>query len=142
MILERVQQVGDLDGFLQSEIMKDGVLIANKRQVKKCESIDFPGSEPDFLIFKLRQGEKNCYVVELKDGHQFDTKEASAERHAIYLFIEQSAHQLQYRVSARLCCFNQSDRKSIVMGFKGKITQQEAMTGRESCELLEIDYAE
>jgi len=142
MILERVQQIDDLDRFLQIEIMPDGVRIANKQQIKKCETIDFPGSEPDFLIFKRRDSKQNCYVVELKDGHQFDTKKASAERQSIHSFIERSAHQLQYRVSAHFCCFNQTDRKAIVAGFKNKITRQEAMTGREFCDLLEIDYDE
>ncbi len=142
MILERVQCVDNLDKFLEQEIMPDGVLVATKQQVKKCESIDFPGSEPDFLIFKRRKERQRCYVVELKDGHQFDTKKASAERQAIHSFIERSAHQLQYRVSAHFCCFNQTDRQAIVSGFKGKITEREAMTGPEFCELLEIDYEE
>ena len=142
MILKRVQKIDDLDKFLELEIMRDGVWIATKRQIKQCKSIDCPGSEPDFLIFKRRQSEQGCYVVELKDGHQFDTKKAGAERQAIHSFIERSARQLQYRVSAHFCCFNQDSRKAIVVGFKGKITQQEAMTGREFCELLEIDYDE
>ena len=142
MILERVQKINDLDEFLESDIMQDGVRIATKQQIKKCESIDFPGSEPDFLIFKRRQSKQGCYVVELKDGHQFDTKKARAERQAIHSFIERSARQMQYRVSPYFCCFNQDSREAIVAGFKGKITQQEAMTGREFCELLEIDYDE
>ena len=142
MILGRVKKINDLDEFLESDIMQDGVRIATKRQIKKCESIDFPGSEPDFLIFKRRQSKQGCYVVELKDGHQFDTKKARAEQQSIHSFIARSAHQMQYRVSAHFCCFNQDSREAIVAGFKGKITQQEAMTGREFCELLEIDYDE
>ncbi len=135
MILDRVQRIDDLDEFLQVEIMPDGVWVANKRQIKQCETIDFPGSEPDFLIFKRREG---CYVVELKDGHQFDTKKAMAGRHSIHSFIERSAYQLPYRLSAHFCCFNQDDRKAIVTGFKGKITAQEAMTGRAFCDLLRL----
>lgn len=142
MILDRVEQISNLDEFLQEEIMPDGVLVATKQQVKKCESINFPDSEPDFLIFKRREERQNCYVVELKDGHQFDTKKATAERQSIHSFIEQSAHQLPYRVSAHFCCFNQDDRDAIVVGFKNQITQQEAMTGQEFCDLLEIDYDE
>ncbi len=87
-------------------------------------------------------GEENCHVVELKDGHQFDTKKASAERRAIHSFIERNAQYLQYRISAHFCCFNQDSREAIVTGFKNKITQDEAMTGREFCALLEIDYDE
>ena len=43
-------------------------------------------------------------------------------------------------ISTHFCCFNQDDRAAILAGFKHKIASQEAMTGREFCELLEIDY--
>ena len=142
IIIGRVEQIEDLDEFLAREIMPDGVLIAPKKQIKKCKSLDFPNAEPDFLIFKRRQGRQDCFVVELKDGHVFDTKKASAERRAIHSFIERNASRLQYRVSAHFCCFNQDSRDVIVAGFKHKITRQEAMTGREFCTLLEIDYNE
>jgi len=140
IILSRVDRINDLDAFLQQEIMQDGVLVAPKRQIKACQSIDFPGAEPDFLIFKRRDGQQRCHVVELKDGHQFDTKKASAERRAIHSFIEKSAQNLHYRVSAHFCCFNQDSQEAIVAGFKSKINKSEAMTGRQFCELLEIDY--
>ena len=64
MISSRVEQIDDLDKFLQQEIMPDGVLIATKKQIKKCNSLDFPDAEPDFLIFKRRDKQQNCYVVE------------------------------------------------------------------------------
>ena len=140
MITSRVEQIDDLDKFLQQEIMPDGVLIATKKQIKKCNSLNFPDAEPDFLIFKRRDKQQNCYVVELKDGHVFDTKKASAERRSIHSFIERNAPHLQYRVAAHFCCFNQDNRDAIVTGFKRKITKDEAMTGREFCTLLEIDY--
>jgi len=140
IILARVERIADLDKFLQQEIMRDGVLIASKKQIKKCQSIDFPGAEPDFLIFKRRGGRQRCHVVELKDGHQFDTKKASAERRAIHSFIERNGQRLPYVISAHFCCFNQDSQDAIVAGFKGKINKDEAMTGRQFCKLLEIDY--
>jgi len=140
IILDRVERIDDLDEFLQQEIMPDGVLIAPKKQIKKCQSLDFPDAEPDFLIFKRRGGRQHCHVVELKDGHQFDTKKSSAERRAIHSFIERNAQMLPYRISAHFCCFNQDRQDAIVAGFKNKISQAEAMTGRQFCELLEIDY--
>ena len=142
MVLARVEKIENLDEFLKMEIMPDGVFVAPKKQIKKSVSLEFPEAEPDFLIFKRRQGQQNCHVVELKDGHVFDTKKARAERRAIHAFIEQNAHRIQYRVSCHFCCFNQPDRNAIVAGFKRKITKDEAMTGREFCDLLEIDYDE
>ncbi len=130
MIPERGRQIENLDEFLKPEIMPGGVLIATKRQVEPCESIDCPGSGPDFVIFKRRDGRQNCYVAELKDGRPFDTKKAGAERwQAIHSFIGRSSPRLQYRVSAHFCCCNQEDRKAIIVGSRGKITPREAMTG-------------
>ena len=142
LILSRVKQIDDLDEFLKMETMPNGVLIVSKKQIKKSKTLASPSAEPDFLIFKRRHKKQDCHVVELKDGHQFDTKKASAEHQAIYSFIRQNAQRLQYRVSAHFCCFNQDSRDDIVAGFKNRITWDEAMTGREFCELLEIDYDE
>ena len=43
-------------------------------------------------------------------------------------------------VRAHFCCFNQNDRSAIIRGFKENIAPQEAMTGREFCDLVELDY--
>lgn len=120
--------------------MPEGVLVANKSDCKNCKRLNFSGVKPDFLIFKRRQGQQFCYVVELKDGHQFDTKKARAEHQSMHAFIERNAQHLQYRMSTHFCCFNQDSRDIIVKGFKNKITYEEAMTGHEFCDLLEIDY--
>lgn len=61
---------------------------------------------------------------------------------AIQTFIEKNAHNLKYKIKAYFCCFNQDNRQSIYEGFKKVISLEEAMTGREFCDLLEIDYDE
>lgn len=53
-------------------------------------------------------------------------------------FIERK--NLQYGMSSHFCAFNQHDKEAIRSGFKNRINLQESMTGREFCELLEIDY--
>ena len=141
LIPARVKQIDDLDKFLTLEIMQDEVMIATKKQIKKSKSLKSSGSEPDFLIFKRSKGRRVCFVVELKDGHQFDTKKSKAERLAMDTFIKRNAQNMQFRVSARFCCFNQNSRDAIVTGFKRQITQDEAMTGQEFCDLLKIDYS-
>ena len=142
IILDQVDQIDDLDKFLSLEIMPEGVLIATKQQIKKSKSLESSNAEPDFLIFKRRNNQQGCHVVELKDGHQFDTKKASAEHQAIHSFMERNGCRMQYQVSAHFCCFNQNSREAIVTGFKRKISRNEAMTGREFCALLEINYDE
>ena len=142
IIANMVPTVPDLDTFLQQEIMDDGVRLVRKKQMKDCRTLDFSGAEPDFMVFKRRHGRQNCYIIELKDGHVFDTKKASAEHQAIHRFIERNARHIQYTVSAHFCAFNQEGNIAIYEGFKKKISVEEAMTGREFCELLEIDYDE
>lgn len=140
MISDLVSNIDALDAFLEQEIMPDGVWLARKRQIKQSDTLDFAGAEPDFMVFKRRQGVQTCHIVELKDGHVFDTKKASAERQAMHRFIEHNAQHIQYRFQAHFCAFNQDDRNIIWEGFKKRIALSEAMTGREFCELLEIDY--
>ena len=55
-------------------------------------------------------------------------------------FIERNAQHIQYRFQAHFCAFNQENRNAIWEGFKKRISFDEAMTGREFCRLLEIDY--
>lgn len=140
MIAQLVPNIPDMDAFLEQEIMPEGVLLARKRQIKRSQTLDFVGSEPDFMVFKRREGVQTCHIVELKDGHVFDTKKASAERQAMHGFIERNAQHIQYRFQAHFCAFNQNDRQAIYNGFKRRITLEEAMTGREFCNLVEIDY--
>ena len=140
MIAQLVPNILDLDAFLEQEIMPEGVLLARKRQIKRSRTLDFAGSEPDFMVFKRRNGVQTCRIVELKDGHVFDTKKASAERQAMHGFIERNAQHIQYRFRAHFCAFNQDDRQTIWDGFKRRIAFNEAMTGREFCDLVEIDY--
>jgi len=141
LILERVQRIDDLDEFLKQEIMPDGIFIVPRKQIKKCSVLN-SDTTPDFLIFKRGDGEQNCYVIELKDGHVFDSKKARADSQAIYTFIENNVHNLKYKIKAYFCCFNQDNRQSIYEGLKKVISLEEAITGRKFCDLLEIDYDE
>ena len=142
LILARIKQIENLDEFVDNDIMPDGVFIASKREIKKSNKIQFSGSEPDFMIFKRRQGRQHCHIVELKDGHTFDTKKARAEHSSVHAFIAKNAQYLPFVVSSHFCAFNQDDKQAILRGFKGKINIQECMTGREFCSLLELDYDE
>ncbi len=140
IIKSMVQNVPDLDEFLRLDIMPDGVFLATKKQIKDCQTLDSNNQEPDFLIFKRRGNKQHCHVIELKAGHAFDTKKASAERRALHGFVEKNGRNIPFIVSTHFCAFNQDDRQVIWEGFKKKINIEEAMTGREFCELLEINY--
>ena len=121
LILQRVNQIDDLEAFLDLEIMAEGIFIVPKRKIKKCKRFTSITPEPDFLIFKRRQEKQHCHIVELKDGHQFDTKKSSAERHNIHTFAERNGQHIPYAISTHFCCFNQDNPKAILAGFKNRI---------------------
>lgn len=142
IILEKVDNIENLDEFLVPEIMPEGVFIAPKSQIKKCNQLDSLDAEPDFLVFKRRKGRQDCYVIELKDGDTFDTKKAAAERKALHSFTQYNGSQIHYKMHIFVCCFNQNDKKTIVQGFKNEFNENEVLTGIDFCKLLEIDYNE
>lgn len=141
MIVDIVPNVGDLDDFLQQKTIKKGVWIATKQQMKKCQTLHFSGAEPDFMVFKRKGGTQRCYIIELKDGYVFDTKKVSAERQTFHRFAQLVEQHVGYEVSVHFCAFNQETKEAILTGFKNRIVPEEAMTGHEFCELLEIDHS-
>lgn len=95
--------------------------------------------EPDFVFVVIY--DKNCYIIELKDGDTFDTKKSAGEVKHMREFAECfSAKFTDYNVFIRYCMFNQDNKKMIVDGLKKNITTEEAMTGKELCDLLGISY--
>lgn len=142
LIIERAPVLGDVDGFLQQDIYPEGVYVATKGALKKSKLVDTVSAEPDFVVFERKSGRQHCYVIELKDGDVFDTKKAAGERESLHRFVNVIAPLVRFTISVHFCSFNQGNRQAIVDGFKRKITTQEAMTGREFCDLLGIDYEE
>ncbi len=140
-ILEKVNTINDLDTYL-TETNHEGIYVVPKPIIKKSTRVNFDGVEPDFMIFVENNMEKTCHVVELKDGCDFDTKSSEAEMNHIDEFIRNNAPNLEYTFTGHICCFNEETRENVVKGFKNKIPRVIAFTGREFCELLEIDYDE
>lgn len=130
--------IKDLDAFLKNG--RDGVFLAAKPVIKKSASIQFSDAEPDYLIF-IRQGnERRCYVLELKDGDQFDTKKSSGEVASLTKFATTVGAGLPYATEIKVCSFNQDDKDAIVQGFKQAIKVNQVWTGKEFCELMGFDY--
>lgn len=140
IVTEQVKSISDLDGFLEREIIPEGVFLATKKAIKQSDKLQFHGSEPDFLLFKRRDRGQHCYVIEMKDGDAFDTKKAAAEHRSTHSFVSQNAAHLHFTVSVLFVAFNQKDRQVIYDGFKHKVPIVKCMTGKEFCNLLEIDY--
>lgn len=131
---------------------RDGKEILSKK--KKGEPLDHPGYvlseklnpylgtsiEPDMVLLIIN--EKKCTIIELKDGDTFDTKKADGEVANLRRYGELFQTKFpEYKVKVKVCSFNAIDRAQIVTGLKNRITEKEAMTGKELCAELGISYA-
>lgn len=133
--------VDNVDNFLGTTRMaKDEVFVLPKQLLKKSEIIDFIDAEPDFVILKISNHKHHCYIIELKDVHVFDTKKIAGEKQSLLDFRNNIATKIPYTCSIHICVFNQEDKNRIYRGMKKKFNLDEIMTGKEFCNLLEIDY--
>ena len=44
--------------------MPEGVFLVRKRQMKASETLDFRGSEPDFMVFKRRDNQQGHLTLD------------------------------------------------------------------------------
>jgi hypothetical protein len=139
LIWDRVLQIDGLDHFLQTTLHseEDKVFVARKQQIKNCKTI-ISAYEPDFLAFHPLT--RNCYIVEVKDGDQFDTKKAAGEHQMLGNFRTDISHSVPYITHVYLCSFNASTKEEIFRGLKRKFQMGELVTGRELCDLFRIQY--
>ena len=133
--------IDDLDTFLDSQIMHRGIRVATKKVMRRSEKIQGKSIEPDFIIFERKGQTQTCYIIELKDGHEFDTKSSAKEQANLSQFLSMNSDILRYFHSyGKICGFHARTKEEIQNGFKGKIDISQAMTGAEFCDLLRIDY--
>ena len=140
LIWEQVQQIIDLDDFISTALNQPmiGIWVARKQQIKGSRIIRSK-YEPDFLAFNPNN--RICYVLELKDGDQFDTKKSSGEYTSLHNFNNDISQSIPYSTHVYICSFNSTTKKEVYDGLKHKFPTEEILTGAELCELLNIDYA-
>ncbi len=140
LILERCQRINDFDTFVTDlDNRSPGIFVATKRQIKKSKKVE-TRFEPDLLAFDLVH--RICYVIEVKDGDQFDTKKSEGERNTLHSFRSDVASVLPFSFKIYMCSFNAPSKEAIYHGLKHKFPLDELMTGKELCDLLGIDYDE
>lgn len=140
LIYARCKKIPDLDIFVANLSAKtEGIFVATKVQVKKSKSINST-YEPDFLAFDLIK--RKCYVIEVKDGEQFDTKKSAGEHTTLKNFMNDVSQALSFSFEMYICGFNANTKKEIYDGLKHKFAMTEILTGRELCVLFQIDYNE
>ena len=140
LILERCQKISDFDNFVTDlDNRSPGIFVATKRQIKKSKKVE-TRFEPDLLAFDLVH--RICYVIEVKDVDQFDTKKSEGERNTLHSFRSDVASVLPFSFKIYMCSFNAPSKEAIYHGLKHKFPLDELMTGKELCDLLGIDYDE
>lgn len=107
-------------------------------QAKMASTKKERGKTADIVI--VNHTEKRAMVVELKDGDTFDTKKSSGELESMTIFSSWIEETLGYKTTFYFCSFNQSDKNAIMAGAKGRFDISHAMTGKELCEILNVNY--
>ena len=139
LIIARARTVnGDLDEYLETCSSAPQPVLATSQQVRKSKTLTTRGGKrpPDFIVFSG----KSCYAVEMKVGADFDTKKSESELARLAEFVSDNAPKLTFKVTERLCSFTSDSKQRIVDGLKGRFRLDQVMTGREFCELVDVDY--
>lgn len=95
--------------------------------------------KPDIIVVSVKKN--TCKVIEIKLGDNFDTKKSSGEKEHLESYASKLNQTAGYRVSFAVCMFFAPSRSAIVTGFKGVITEHEAITGKELCDMIGIDHS-
>ena len=142
LIISSMKQVQDPDEFLSQNTIADGVYVITKKLVKQTKAFAGTKTEPDFLIFIHGDEDKHCYVVELKDGDNFDTKKSEGEYNSMVAFVEHISQKIPYKVNKWFVSFNQDDPNAVYAGFKKRVPPENCITGRMFCDRIKLNYDE
>lgn len=142
IIVSKSKEIKNLEEFIDNvtyENQEDGVYLCQKKILKKSTKYNIAGIEPDLLIFIVERC-RICKVIELKDGDNFDTKKSQGEKEHLEQFATTFGAKIPFVTQYYICSFNQLDKKHIKEGFKNKFELEHIMTGKELCDLLNINY--
>lgn len=107
-------------------------------QAKMPKKGDKRGETADIVIINGQS--KTAMIIELKDGDTFDTKKASGELESMKIFADWLKTELGYETNYYFCSFNQNDKNAITVGAKGRFNITHAMTGKELCDIIKVNY--
>lgn len=141
IIVNKSNCIEDLDIFIDNVTearQEDGVYLCNKKVLRKS-NLKIKGIEPDLLIFVV-QKKRVCKVIELKDGDNFNTKKSQGEKEHLEAFVEKISPNIPFVTKYYVCSFNQNNKEEICKGFKGVFDIEHILTGKELCDILNIDY--
>ncbi len=149
---DNIMELGGLDEFINrinnncNEFSANNVYIATKKSIKKSNYrityYDASGNkreeQPDALIFNVAN--KTCYIIELKDGDNFDTKKSAGECEMLKKAKEILGPKIPFKTDFYICCFNNNDKEAIKKGFKNNFKLNNIITGEELCKIINKNY--
>ena len=148
-------------GMLLSKVHATAIREGNELErilasrLKKTEGISIDQINKEKRIFKnVKRGHtikidcvigKNnkIHLIEIKDGDTFDTKKVAGEVESLIMvkdFLKKKEPNKE--IILHFCSFNATSHEQIERGAKGLLGECKAMTGRELCELLGLDFNE
>ena len=144
MIVERCKTIENIDDFIKSVTegkINSGTYLCTKKILKKTQNYKtcIDHIEPDMLVF-IVSNQRICKIIEVKDGETFDTKKAAGEKENLIKFSQNFGVKIPFVTEYYVCSFNQCDKEKIHLGMKGVFKPENILTGRELCEILNIDF--
>jgi len=136
--LERVLE----DNVTRPDGISIGKINAQKRKFKNVKT-DADGNKHTIGVDVAIYRDGKVKLIELKDGDVFDTKKVAGEVQSLSIAKRSLISTGKYKedqVSIHFCSFNQENKQQIYNGAKHLIPTGSAMTGRELCGELGIDY--
>ncbi|MCG2825866.1 MAG: hypothetical protein L6265_04650 [Thermoplasmatales archaeon] len=153
MLISKVQSTvistgNELENILAEKITNpEGVAIGklnkNMRIFKKAKK-NSGGKLHDIGADILIKKDGKIKLIELKDGDTFDTKKVAGEVESLNLIKDMLVRQgtSKENITMHFCSFNAKNHEQIERGAKGLLPKGSAMTGRELCNELGLDYDE
>ncbi|RKO64671.1 restriction endonuclease [Campylobacter sp. P255] len=146
LLIDRCSTIDNIDIFIKkvtTSNINQGTFLCTKKILKKTQDYKdvIKGIEPDMIIF-IVSNYRLCKIIELKDGDTFDTKKVKGEKANLVTFSEKFGAKIPFSTDYYVCCFNQNNKEIIREGMKNEFDLEHIMTGKELCQLLNIDYQE
>lgn len=147
MLMSKVQSAvistgNELEEFLAIRLKKtEGISLHNINKEKRVFKDIKKGH--DIIIDCIVERNDKIMLIEIKDGDTFDTKKVAGEVESLIMtknHIINTKKIKEEKISVHYCSFNARDHNQIEKGAKGLLPKNSAMTGKELCELLGIDY--
>ncbi len=152
MLISKVQSAtistgSELEGFLASRLKKtEGISlhkINKEKRVFKDAKIDNAGKKHKLEVDCIVEKNNKIMIIEIKDGDTFDTKKVAGEVESLIMaknYLMKMRKIKEENISIHYCSFNARDHNQIERGAKGLLPKNSAMTGKELCELLDLDF--